>query len=450
MGATRVGPQARAEYLARMRERYRGTPKAKRGALLDEVVAVTGYHRKAAIRWLNRRTPPQRRGPRRGRPVRYGPGVVRALRTLWAAAGYPWSVRLRALIPLWLPWLQQRQRVSAREAALLQQMSARQMDRVLAPFKRTLKKRQYGGTKPGTLLKQHIAVKTDRWHVAGPGFAEIDLVAHSGERADGEFAYTLNLTDIHTTWVESGAVLGKSQVRVCAQLDALRRQLPFALAGIDSDNGSEFINAHLVRYCAAHQIQFTRGRPYKKDDNAHIEQKNWTHVRKLLGYLRYDTPEAVAAMNAVYADLRLLQNLFLPTVKLVRKERVGAKVRRVYDAPQTPLARVRACRAAHRLKVAALVALQRRLDPFALRARIDAGLERVFGLARGSRGPASPPDASLGRGAPGPGPSLRSGPGGGPGAGPTAGAPRPEDLSDRRRGRLTPVTRLMARRLAPG
>ncbi len=400
MGATRVGPQARAEYLARMRERYQGTPKAKRGALLDEVVAVTGYHRKAAVRLLNRAQPPRARGPRRGRPVRYGPGVVRALRTLWEAAGYPWSARLRALIPVWLPWLQQRQRVSAREAALLGQMSARQMDRALAPVKRTLKTRQYGGTKPGTLLKQHIPVKTDRWDVQVPGFAEIDLVTHSGERADGEFAYTLNLTDIHTTWVESGAVLGKGQVRVCTQLDALRRQLPFALAGIDSDNGSEFINAHLVRYCEAHQIQFTRGRPYKKDDNAHIEQKNWTHVRKLLGYVRYDTPEAVAAMNAVYADLRLLQNLFLPTVKLVRKERVGAKVRRVYDAPQTPLARVRACPSAHRLKVAALVALQRRLDPFGLRARIDAGLARVFALARGSRGAASPPAASVVRGAP--------------------------------------------------
>ena len=400
MGATRVGPQARTEYLARMRERYQGAPKATRGALLDEVCAVTGYHRKAAVRLLNRATPPRTRGPRRGRPVRYGPGVVRALRAIWEGAGYPWSVRLRAVIPTWLPWLRRRQRVSDAEAALLTRMSARQMDRVLAPVKRTLKKRQYGGTKPGTLLKHHIPIKTDRWDVQVPGFTEIDLVTHSGERADGEFAYTLNLTDIQTTWVESGAVLGKGQVRVCTQLDALRRQLPFALAGIDSDNGTEFINAHLVRYCATHQIQFTRGRPYKKDDNAHIEQKNWTHVRKLFGYVRYDTAEAVAAMNAVYADLRLLQNLFLPTVKLLRKERVGAKVRRVYDAPQTPLARVQACPTTHRIKVAALVRLQRALDPFELRARIDAGLERVFALARLARPAPSSSDASLVRGGP--------------------------------------------------
>jgi hypothetical protein len=344
------------------------------------------------------------------------------VREVWEAAGYPWSVRLKALLPIWLPRRQAAWGLSAAEVALVLAMSARQMDRVLQPVKRTLKTRQYGRTKPGTLLKHHIPVKTDRWDVQVPGFTEIDLVAHSGDRADGEFAYTLNLTDIHTTWVESGAVLGKGQERVCTQLDALRRQLPFALAGIDSDNGSEFINAHLYRYCRTHQIQFTRGRPYKKDDNAHIEQKNWTHVRKLLGYVRYDTPAAVAAINAVYADLRLLQNLFLPSVKLVRKERVGAKVRKRYDAPQTPLDRVRACPTAHRVKVAALDRQQRQLDPFTLAAHIQTGLERVFGLATGRGGPveredspvlperqAAPAAEAPGGTRPRPGPRVRAG-----------------------------------------
>ena len=160
------------------------------------------------------------------------------------------------------------------------------MDRLLAPDKRTIRRRLYGRTKPGTLLKHHIPVKTDHWDVTEPGFTEVDLVSHSGDRADGDFLHTLNLTDIHTTWVEHGAVLGKSQVRVQERLAELRAALPFALRGIDSDNGSEFINAHLLAYCRAHDIQFTRGRPYKKDDNAHIEQKNWTHVRKLMGYVR--------------------------------------------------------------------------------------------------------------------------------------------------------------------
>ena len=220
-------------------------------------------------------------------------------------------------------------------------ISPRQIDRRLAAQRRQLRKRLYGRTKPGTLLKHHIPLKTDRWDVAVPGFTEIDLVAHCGNCGDGEFVHSLNLTDIHTTWVETRAVLGKGQVAVQTALEEIRQALPFRLRGIDSDNGSEFINEHLWDYCQAQEIQFTRGRPYKKDDNAHIEQKNWTHVRKLLGYVRYDTPAALAAIQTLYrGELRLFQNLFLPSVKLVRKERVGARVRRRYDAPQTPLDRV--------------------------------------------------------------------------------------------------------------
>ena len=238
--------------------------------------------------------------------------------------------------------------------AQVRRISPRQIDRCLRADKRTLRRRQYGRTKPGTLLKHQIPLRTDRWDVQEPGFTEIDLVAHSGDRADGEFLHSLNVTDIHTTWVETRAVLGKGQLRVRAALDEIRRALPFRLRGIDSDNGSEFINDHLRRYCGRRRIQFTRGRPYKKDDNAHIEQKNWTHVRKVLGYVRYDSEPALAAINAVYADLRLLQNLFLPTVKLVTKERVGARVRRRYDRPQTPLERVRQSTGAHKGRLAGL------------------------------------------------------------------------------------------------
>ena len=375
-----MGPEAQREYLARMRERYLIAPRPEKSRLLDEAVVVTGRHRKGLIRaWRVGPRPPRRR--RAGRPTRYGPAVGRALVAIWTAAGYPWSQRLRALLPTWLPWARRRLALTPATEAGLVRISARQIDRVLAPHKRTIRRRQYGRTKPGTLLKHHIPLRTDRWRVTGPGFTEIDLVAHSGDRADGEFAYTLNVTDIHTTWVESGAVMGKSEVRVQEALERLRAALPFRLQGIDSDNGSEFINAHLYRYCQRRQIQFTRGRPYKKDDNAHIEQKNWTHVRKLMGYVRYDSAAAVAAMNAVYADLRLLQNLFLPSVKLVTKERVGARVRRRYDRPQIPLDRVRACPEADAAKVQALLALRARLDPFQLAQRIDAGLGRVYHLA---------------------------------------------------------------------
>jgi hypothetical protein len=370
-----------------MRERYELADRAAKGPLLDEVCEMTGYHRKAVIRLLRRPVGPRRR--RRGGPrVQYGPEVVAVLRAIWTAAGYPWSVRLKALLPLWLPWARRRLRLADALEAQVRRISPRQIDRCLHADKRILRRRQYGRTKPGTLLKHQIPLRTDRWDVHEPGFTEIDLVAHSGDRADGEFLHSLNVTDIHTTWVETRAVLGKGQLRVQAALDDIRRGLPFRLRGIDSDNGSEFINDHLRRYCRRRRIQFTRGRPYKKDDNAHIEQKNWTHVRKVLGYVRYDSEPALAAINAVYADLRLLQNLFLPTVKLVTKERVGARVRRRYDRPQTPLERVQQSTGADQRRVATLVTLRQTTDPFALAQRIDRALAAIYQLANHRRGSA--------------------------------------------------------------
>jgi hypothetical protein len=367
-----------------MRERYQEADRSAKGPLLDEVCAMTGYHRKAVIRVFGRPARPRRR--RRGGPrVRYGPEVIAVLRAIWTAAGYPWSVRLKALLPLWLPWARRRLRITDALEAQVCRISPRQIDRCLRADKRTLRRRQYGRTKPGTLLKHHIPLRTDRWDVQEPGFTEIDLVAHSGDRADGEFIHSLNVTDIHTTWVETRAVLGQSQPRVQRALDDIRQALPFRLRGIDSDNGSEFINDQLYRYCRNRRIQFTRGRPYKKDDNAHIEQKNWTHVRKVLGYERYDSEAALAAINAVYAELRLLQNLFLPTVKLVAKERVGARVRRRYDRPQTPLERVRQSPGVPPDRVAALMTLQMTTDPFALAQRIDQALAVIYQLANRRR-----------------------------------------------------------------
>jgi hypothetical protein len=190
------------------------------------------------------------------------------------------------------------------------------------------------------------------------------------------------LTDIHTGWTETQAVLGKSQEAVRAALATLRQALPFRLRGIDSDNGSEFINDHLYRYCQGGDIQFTRGRPYKKDDNAHIEQKNWTHVRRLLGYIRYDTAEAREAINDLYRqELRLFQNLFLPSVKLARKERVGSRLRRRYEAPQTPLQRLRAGGGADPVKIGERQRLRDSLDPFPLSGCIEAKRKRIFALS---------------------------------------------------------------------
>jgi hypothetical protein len=373
-----------------MQERYQHVKPSQRGGLLDEMEAMTGFHRKALIRRMRvgAEAEPRRRR-RRGRPPRYGRAVVQALVVIWKAAGCPWSVRLKALLATWLPHARRHVAISAQTEDRLRTMSPRQMDRCLQPYRQAWRRRLYGRTKPGALLKHHIPLKTDRWDVHEPGFSEIDLVSHSGDCADGEFAHSLNLTDIDTTWVETRAVLGKSQVRVQEALAALRADLPFPLRGIDSDNGSEFINAHLLAYCRAEGIQFTRGRPYKKDDNAHIEQKNWTHVRKLIGYDRYDTVTAVEAMNRLYADLRVLQNLFLPSVKLLTKTRIGARLRRRYDAPQTPLDRLLARGTGEAARVAALVRRRAQLDPFALAQRIDRQLVQLSRLANPRTRPAT-------------------------------------------------------------
>ncbi len=371
--------------------RYQQASRAEKQRMLDEFCQVTRYHRKSALRLLNGPRPAQKPPAPRRRSRTYGTRVIQVLAAIWRAAGYPWSVRLKALLPLWLPWARPRFRLTPALEEQLLQVSPRQMDRRLAPYRRPGRTGRFGGTKPGRLLKHHIPLRTDRWDVRVPGFTEIDLVAHGGESGDGEFAHSLNLTDIHTTWVETRAVLGRGQVRVQAALEELRQALPFRLQGIDSDNGTEFINAHLYAYCQRHGIQFTRGRPYKKDDNAHIEQKNWTHVRRLLGYVRYDAPAAVAAMNALYRqELRLVQNLFLPSVKLVRKLRVGSRIRRVYDQPQTPFERVCACPEADPAKVAHLAALRAQLDPFALAAAIDQQLDRLYALAHHRVAPVPP------------------------------------------------------------
>lgn len=377
-----MGRRGKWEYLKAIYERYRRSNKADKHCILDEFCKVTGYHRKSALRLLNGPPPGRKPCRRRTKTSTYLPATLEVLTSIWTAANHPWAVRLKALLPLWLPWARQRFDVTPFIEKQLLSISPRQMDRLLSPRKRSLKKRLYGRTKPGSLLKHHIPLRLDRWNVSTPGFTEIDLVAHSGECADGDFINSLNVTDIHSTWVETRAVLGKSQVRVQFALDDIRDALPFRLLGIDSDNGSEFINAHLVRYCKTLDIQFTRGRPYKKDDNAHIEQKNWTHVRKLLGYVRYDSTDALAAINDLYRnEVRLLQNLFLPSVKLVTKTRVGSKVRRVYSSPQTPLDRVIASAAADAKKVTALKALRDRIDPFELSTTVDRKLEHIYTLA---------------------------------------------------------------------
>jgi len=384
-----LGNKGRWELLRAIYERYRKAGRKEKKVILSEFCANAGYNRKYAIRLLNGPRPGQWKSePRRGRGVSYSQEVVGLLTTVWEAAGYPWSVRLKALLPLWMPWIRKHYRVRPEMEKQLLRMSARQMDRRLKNQKTQRRRRIYGRTKPGYLLKHHIPVKTDRWDVTTPGFTEVDLVSHSGNSASGDFAHSLNVTDIHSTWTESRAVLGRGEEAVQRALNEIAGVLPFALLGVDSDNGSEFINWHLKSWCERKQIQLTRGRPYKKDDNAHVEQKNWTHVRKLLGWDRYDTHEAVEAINNLYRnELRLWLNLYLPSVKLLKKVRVGSKVRRVYDGPRTPFERVKACPQADRESVARLEELRKSLDPFQLGKIIERKLLRISKLANRRQSP---------------------------------------------------------------
>jgi hypothetical protein len=380
----RMSQASRRDYLQRIYPRYEKASRPERQRILDEFCANCSYHRKHAIRLLNHPLPAAKAAPRRrSRGRTYGSPTISVLKAVWEGADYPWSVRLKALLPEWMPWIRRRFRLTPEIERQLRRISARTIDYRLGGEKRKWRRRLYGRTKPGTLLKHHIPLKTDHWDVQVPGFTEIDLVSHAGNSASGDFCYSLNLTDIHTGWTETQAVLGKSQEAVRTALATIRQALPFRLRGIDSDNGSEFINDHLYRYCQAGDIQFTRGRPYKKDDNAHIEQKNWTHVRRLLGYVRYDTAEAREAINDLYRhELRLFQNLFLPSVKLAKKERVGSRLRRHYQAPQTPLQRLAAGGAADAVKVAELQRLRQSRDPFQLSAAVEAKRTRIFALSR--------------------------------------------------------------------
>jgi len=379
-----VDLKSRKDYMDAIYERYHRAPPESKTRILNELCEVCGYNRKYAIWKINRsrasQGEPRLRKPRR-RKKAYPVEVMRILEKVWEKAGYPWSVRLKEIIRLWLPWIRRYFDLSAAQEEKLLAVSPSTIDRHLRQRKRRLRRRIYGRTKPGTLLRHQIEVRCEHWDVKHPGYLEVDLVSHSGECAEGEFIWSLNLTDIASTWDESRAVMGKGEAAILQALENISEALPFAVLGIDSDNGSEFINWHLKSYCERQSIQFTRSRPYKKDDNAHIEQKNWTHVRKLIGWDRYDSPQALAAMNDLYShELRLYMNLFQPSVKLVEVIRKGSRRTRRYDKPRTPLDRLLELKSGDTRKVAELCALRERTDPFELGEQVQLKLEKIWSL----------------------------------------------------------------------
>ncbi len=333
-----------AAYLRSLKHRYHQANRTERSAILDEFVRTSGYHRKYAIAILRGRQQPHR-GPIRRPRARYYQAEDRAA-VLQLADWFDEisSRRLRAAMEATLADLRERQHLRVSDAcfARLQTISVSTLDRIRA-FARPMRGPGRGRalTKPGTLLKRQIPIRTfAAWDETRPGFVEVDLVAHCGADARGDFAQTLDVTDILTGWTELQAVPNKAQIHVFSALQTIRAQLPVPLLGIDSDNGAEFINQELLRYCDQERLTFTRGRVGRKNDNPFVEQKNWSVVRRVAGYDRYDTPRQVRLLNQVYVVYRLYINFFLPVMKQTGKVHHGSRVRKIFDAPQTPFARL--------------------------------------------------------------------------------------------------------------
>ena len=360
-------------YMKTIHSRYQKADRAKKKVILDEFCQTYRCHRIHAIRLLNGPVPSANPPPRRnGRQQRYKGYLVKVLETVWEASYYLWSARLMAALPTWMPLIRKRFPLTTAQEEQLLTVSPATIDRLLAETKLRLRRRIYGTTKPGTLLKHMILIQTQAWDVRRPGFLEIDTVAHFGASIEGPFLSTLDTTDRHTTWTERRAIPNKGQAAGVEALTDIQTALPFPLKGLDDDGGSEFINISMLHFCQNRKIYFTRSRPYKKNDNAHIEQKNWTHLRKLLGYARFDSEAALRAINDLYRnELRLFQNAFQLSVKLLKKIMRGARVTRVYDAPKTPWQRVLSSPHSDPVKVKTLQDQIQGLDPFALSEVID-------------------------------------------------------------------------------
>jgi len=382
-----MSQSTRVEVLKKLRWRYESAGAEHKRKLLDQAQELLGYHRKAAIRALGQ--PAVVRGPRiiTGRPVKYEPSLLGPwLRPIWQATDYACGRRLVAMLPEWIPAYEQHERRlpgEVREKLLL--ASGRTLDRLLEPLR--VEGRGRSLTRPGTLLRQQIPIRGSVWEEGKAGWLEVDTVALCGGSVAGEFVWMVDGVDYVTTWVELRAMWGRGQVGTLGALQDIEASLPFLLLGMDSDNGGEFLNYHVLNWLQKRPrpVFMTRSRPYKKDDNAHVEQKNWTHIRQCFGYERHDNPEVVEPMNTlVKGAYGQLLNYFHASLKLERKERKAGKVRRIYGAAQTPLARVLGSAEVTEQTKQRLRQHKASLNPFALKQVVDRSLKEIAAM-RGAR-----------------------------------------------------------------
>jgi hypothetical protein len=380
-----MSQSTRKEVLTKLRRRYQGAGIEHKTKLLDQAQQLLGYHRKAAIGALG--APAEQRAARiiTGRPLSYEPGLLlKWLRPIWAATDYACGRRLVAMLPEWIPAFEQHERhlpMEVREKLLM--ASARTLDRLLEPLRGQGLGRSL--TRPGTLLRQQIPIRGSVWEEGAAGGLEVDTVALCGGSVSGEFVWMVDGVDYATTWVELRAIWGRGQASTLAALKDVEASLPFALLGLDSDNGGEFLNYHVLYWLQKRRrpVFMTRSRPYKKDDNAHVEQKNWTHVRQCFGYERYDNPELVEPMNTlVQGPYGQLLNYFHASLKLDHIERHAGKVRRIYGPAQTPLARVLASAQVSREAKERLKREKARLNPFALKQAVTRSMKEISAMRR--------------------------------------------------------------------
>jgi hypothetical protein len=371
------------EYAQALRSRYYKASKEEKSKMLDEFTKVTGLHRKAAIRLLNR-VSRFTAGKRRGRKRRYGSEVVEALKAIWEASDRLCSKRLKPFIPEMVKALRRHseQRIDVSLEMQLCGISPSTIDRLLRPCRKLGGRKPISTTRPGSLLKSAIPIRTFAdWEEDRPGFMETDLVAHCGDNVEGFYLNTLCSVDVASGWTECLPVWGKWHEKVRQSVHHMRQHLPFPLLGIDSDNGSEFINRCFYKYCRDEKITFTRSRSYKKNDSCHVEQKNGNVVRRLIGYERYNSKASFECLGRVYNLIRLYINFFQPTMKLVSKTRHGAKVHKVYDTAQTPYQRLVKTGVLTEVRKAELAATYHGLNPVLLLKQINSNLEKLWRLA---------------------------------------------------------------------
>jgi hypothetical protein len=379
-----MSPRSKKEYVETIFLRYKQATREQKILILNEFCATSGYHRKHAIRLLRKYKRFQKPKPKkRGRAPFYAqPAILKVLKKIWLGANLPCSKRLKAIIPLWLPgYVQSFENLSPNLSQALLNISPATIDRLLLPARTHYKKRGRATTKPGTLLRNQIPIKLNQWDESRPGFLEADTVAHCGNSLLGMFAYTLDCTDITTGWTEQRATWGKGETGILEQIRHIEKSLPFPLLGFDSDNGNEFLNHHLFRHFTQRKqpIQFTRSRPYHNEDNAHVEQKNWTHVRQWIGYDRLDNPQTVPLLNDLYTqEWRLFHNFFCPFTKLLQKERIGSKTLKHHDSPKTPYQRIiQSPQISPQIKQTLAKQLES-LNPFMLRKTMNEKLKKIF------------------------------------------------------------------------